>query len=61
MERMLATPADAEIILKLYELRTEAVMRQARGGSTEIRMDRVQQSLEMTAGDALDLHAVPGR
>ncbi|HET7103935.1 MAG TPA: hypothetical protein VFI20_07590 [Terracidiphilus sp.] len=30
MERMLATPADAEIILKLYELRGEAVMRQAR-------------------------------
>jgi hypothetical protein len=30
MERMLATPADAEIILKLYELRTESVMRQAR-------------------------------
>jgi hypothetical protein len=30
MERMLATPADAEIILRLYELRTEAVMRQAR-------------------------------
>jgi hypothetical protein len=30
MERMLATPADAEIILKLYELRTETVMRQAR-------------------------------
>ncbi len=30
MERMLATPADAEIILKLYELRTEDVMRQAR-------------------------------
>jgi hypothetical protein len=30
MERMLATPADAEIILKLYQLRTEAVMRQAR-------------------------------
>lgn len=30
MERMMATPADAEIILKLYELRTEAVMRQAR-------------------------------
>ena len=27
---MLATPADAEIILKLYQLRTEAVMRQAR-------------------------------
>jgi len=30
MERMLATPDDAEIILKLYELRTEAVMREAR-------------------------------
>jgi hypothetical protein len=30
MERMLASPADAEIILKLYELRTEAVMREAR-------------------------------
>ena len=30
MERMLATPADAEIILKLYELRTEALMREAR-------------------------------
>jgi hypothetical protein len=30
MERMLATPADAEIILKLYQLRTEPVMRDAR-------------------------------
>ncbi len=30
MERMLATPADAEIILKLYQLRTESVMREAR-------------------------------
>jgi hypothetical protein len=30
MERMLATPADAEIILRLYELRTEATMREAR-------------------------------
>jgi hypothetical protein len=30
MERMLATPADAEIILKLYQLRTESLMRQAR-------------------------------
>jgi hypothetical protein len=34
MERMLATPADAEIILKLYELRTETVMRQARAWVT---------------------------
>jgi len=31
---MLATPADAEIILKLYELRTEAVLRQARAWVT---------------------------
>jgi hypothetical protein len=30
MERSLATPADAEIILKLYELRRETLMRQAR-------------------------------
>jgi hypothetical protein len=30
MERTLATPADAEIILKLYDLRRETVMRQAR-------------------------------
>ena len=34
MERMLATPADAEIILGLYQLRTEAVMRQARAWVT---------------------------
>jgi len=34
MERMLATPADAEIILRLYELRTEALMRQARAWVT---------------------------
>jgi hypothetical protein len=31
---MLATPADADIILKLYELRTEAVMREARAWVT---------------------------
>jgi|SRR5580658_8436115 hypothetical protein len=34
MERMLATPADADIILKLYELRTETTMRQARAWMT---------------------------
>src|ERR1019366_9551216 len=34
MERMLATPADAEIVLRLYELRTETVMRQARAWMT---------------------------
>jgi hypothetical protein len=31
---MLATPADAEIILRLYELRTETVMRRARAWMT---------------------------
>ncbi|HUN85843.1 MAG TPA: hypothetical protein VMU48_15805 [Terracidiphilus sp.] len=34
MERMLATPADAEIILKLYELRRETLMREARAWIT---------------------------
>jgi hypothetical protein len=34
MERMLATPADAEIVLKLYELRTETEMRKARAWMT---------------------------
>ena len=34
MERMLATPADAEIIIGLYQLRTETVMRQARAWIT---------------------------
>jgi hypothetical protein len=34
MERMLATPADAEIILRLYELRTETEMRNARAWMT---------------------------
>jgi hypothetical protein len=34
MEQMLATPADAGIILKLYELRTESVMREARAWVT---------------------------
>jgi hypothetical protein len=34
MERMLATPADAEIVLRLYELRTEAVMREGRAWMT---------------------------
>ena len=34
MERMLATPADAEIVIKLYQLRTEALMREARAWIT---------------------------
>jgi len=34
MERSLATPADAEIILKLYDLRRETLMREARAWVT---------------------------
>ena len=34
MEQMLATPADAGTILKLYELRTEELMREARAWVT---------------------------
>jgi hypothetical protein len=34
LQKTLSTSADAEIILKLYELRTEAVMRQARKWAT---------------------------
>src|SRR6202789_2696666 len=34
MERMLATPADAEIVIGLYKLRTEALMREARAWMT---------------------------
>ncbi len=34
MQRTLATSADGELILKLYELRTETVMRQARAWLT---------------------------
>src|SRR6202041_1086907 len=34
MERMLPTPADAEIVLKLYQLRTEPEMRKARAWIT---------------------------
>ena len=34
MERMLASPADAATILKLYELRTEAELRRARAWMT---------------------------
>ena len=34
MERMLATPADAEIILRLYDLRRESLMREARAWVT---------------------------
>ena len=53
MERMLATPADAEIILKLYELRTEAVMREARAWV-------MGEFWPSTVGDVFDVLQNPG-
>ena len=53
MERMLATPADAEIILKLYELRTESLMRQARAWMTgEFWPETVQEFLAVAQNPA---------
>ena len=54
MERMLATPADAGIVLKLYELRTEALMRQARAWITGEFWPKTAD--EISSG----LHAKPG-
>ena len=51
MERMLATPADAEIILKLYELRTEAVMREARAWITGEFWPTTAEEFFAVAGD----------
>lgn len=51
MERMLATPADAEIILKLYELRTEAVMRKARAWMTGEFWPATAEEFFAVAGD----------
>jgi hypothetical protein len=53
MERMLATPADAEIILKLYQLRTEPVMRQARAWMTgEFWPNTVEDFFAVTSNPA---------
>ncbi len=53
MERMLATPADAEIILKLYELRTEAEMRKARAWITgEFWPETAQDYFEVASNPA---------
>lgn len=56
MERMLATPADAEIILKLYELRTEAVMRQARAWMTGEFWPATAEEFFAVAANAGDPH-----
>lgn len=56
MEQTLATPADAEIILKLYELRTEAVMRQARAWITGEFWPRTMEDYSAVADDPKHPH-----
>lgn len=56
MERMLATPADAEIILKLYELRTESVMRQARAWMTAEFWPSTAEEFFAVASNPADPH-----
>ena len=56
MERMLATPADAEIILGLYQLRTEAVMRQARAWITGEFWPATAEEFFAVAENAADPH-----
>jgi hypothetical protein len=57
MERMLATPADAEIILKLYELRTESLMRQARAWMIGEFWPGTVDEFFAVASDPADVHA----
>lgn len=56
MERMLATPADAEIILKLYELRTEAVLREARAWMTAEFWPKTVEDFFAVAGNPKHPH-----
>jgi hypothetical protein len=56
MEQALATPADAEIILKLYELRREAVMRQARAWMTGEFWPRTFEDYAAVAEDPAHPH-----
>jgi hypothetical protein len=56
MERMLATPEDAEIILRLYELRTETVMRQARAWITGEFWPATAEEFFAVADNPADLH-----
>jgi hypothetical protein len=53
---MLATPADAEIILKLYELRTEAEMRKARAWMTGEFWPATAEEFFAVAGNPGDPH-----
>ena len=57
MERMLATAADAEIILKLYELRTESVMRQARAWITGEFWPQTVQDFSSVSDNPGDPHS----
>jgi hypothetical protein len=57
MERMLATPADAEIVLRLYELRTEAVMREARAWVTGEFWPASAEEFFAVASDHANAHA----
>lgn len=56
MERMLATPADAEIVLKLYQLRTEAVMREARAWITGEFWPTTVEEFFAVAGNPAEPH-----
>jgi hypothetical protein len=53
---MLATPGDAEIILKLYELRTETVMRQARAWMTGEWWPATVEEFYAVVGNPKDPH-----
>ena len=56
MEQMLATPADAGIILKLYELRTEQVMREARAWVTFEFKPKTAEEFFAVADNLADPH-----
>jgi len=56
MERMLATPADAEIVLKLYELRTEKVLREARAWITGEFWPKTAEEFFAVAENPADPH-----
>ena len=56
MERSLATPADAEIILKLYDLRRETLMREARAWITGEFWPATAEEYFVVASNPADPH-----
>jgi hypothetical protein len=56
MERSLATPADAEIILKLYDLRRETLMREARAWITGEFWPSTAEEYFVVASNPADPH-----